>query len=504
MSVAAAAARNSAASLSQTTTRKRIVAVTGIGAVTPLGLTFVDSWKALLNQASGATSLEEALVQHQGLPDWLRDEELRLARELPCQVVAPVKDFALSSSSSTNVDFGKRSTARFIDFALAATHEAIQQSTGLADYITKANDEQRARIGVSMGSGMSAVREVAQAYNLVNPPRQSSLSDEESTPTRRQYRRLSPHFVPKVLTNSAAGRVSMLYGGMWGPNLAPSTACAAGAHALGHAWSAIVSGQADIMVAGGAEASVDPLSLAGFCQLRALATQYNHQPALASRPFDAQRNGFVLAEGAAVLILEDWQHAQERGFQGPPLAILSGYGASGDGFHVTAPDPAGRGAIRAMRGALQSTGGSIIEPSMVQYVNAHATSTPKGDEIEAQAIAECFGAGRSIGNDSDCSPLWVSSTKGSTGHLLGAAGALEAAFTVQALVDQVLPPTLNLETLNSKDVDDGGAIDFVRHVRQLEASTLHTALSNSFGFGGTNASLLFQSPDMVEAFDTNR
>lgn len=452
---------------------QRTVAVTGIGAITPLGLSFVDSWKALLKQTSGATTLEEALVEHQGLPDSLRDDELKLAMELPCQVVAPVKGFPSSSA-----EFGKRSTARFIEFSLHAAQEAVGQA-GMADFLTQATEEQRSRVGVSIGSGMSAVREVSQAFKLLNP-----VEADETSTRRRRYRRLSPHFVPKVLSNSAAGRVSMLYGGLWGPNLAPSTACTAGAHAIGHAWQAIMTGQADVMIAGGAEAAVDPISMAGFCQLRALATQYNDTPHEASRPFDKDRDGFVLAEGAAVLVLEDWKHAQQRGFQGPPLAILSGYGASGDGFHITAPDPAGRGAIRAMRGALASSG---RDASSVQYVNAHATSTPKGDEIEARAIVECLG-------DIDCrqSPLWVSSTKGSTGHLLGAAGALEAAFTIQSLVDQVLPPTLNLQSF---DNSQGEMLQHVLQAQKFESGDIRSALSNSFGFGGTNASLLFETAD---------
>lgn len=465
--------------LSTMAVRQRIVAVTGIGAVSPLGLSFVDSWQALLNRKSGATSLEEAIVQHQGLqPASLLDEELRLARNLPCQVVAPVKGFA-----SPSADFGKRTTARFLEFALKAATEAVQQA-GMADYLTNATDEQRSRIGVSMGSGMSSVREVAQAYKLINPPIHNEQDTDTSNVTqRRPYRRLSPHFVPKVLTNSASGRISMLYGGLWGPNLAPSTACAAGAHALGHAWQAIAMGQADVMLAGGTEAAVDPLSLAGFCQLRALSTQFNDRPAAASRPFDSDRDGFVLAEGAAVLVLEEWQHAQQRGVKSP-LAILSGYGASGDGFHVTAPDAAGRGAIRAMRGAL---GHRQFDAGTVQYVNAHSTSTPKGDEIEARAIAECLGNTR----DREA-PVWVSSTKGSTGHLLGAAGALEAAFTVQALVDQVLPPTLNLESLEDCNAQN---LEHVRDVKKVATGTLRSALTNSFGFGGTNASLLFEAPE---------
>lgn len=476
--------------------RQRIVAITGMGAVTPLGLCFADSWQALLEQTSGATTLEEALWHHQGLPKIMCEKEWKMARELPCQVVAPVKGFVASNNATA--EFGRRSTARFIEFALRATEEALQQA-GLNDHLTHATDEQRARIGVSIGSGMSAVREIGQAYQLLQPTDTPEEKDGgvavAAAPTRRPYRRLSPHFVPKVLPNSAAGRVSMLHGGLWGPNLAPSTACAAGAHALGHAWNAIQTGQADIMVAGGTEAAVEPLSIAGFCQLRALATQYNDTPAIASRPFDVHRNGFVLAEGAAILVLEDWQNAVDRGYQGLPLAVLSGYGASGDGFHVTAPDPAGQGAIRAMKGALTSSSfisqTTPIEPADIQYVNAHATSTPKGDEIEAYAIAEYLG--KAAGRER---PLWTSSTKGATGHLLGAAGALEAAYTVQSLKDQVLPGTLNLESVEDPSID---VIGYVRQVHRLadEGYRLDNAISNSFGFGGVNASLLFQSGEAV-------
>ena len=486
--VASPAKPSQHSSIMNTPILPRVVAVTGMGAVTPLGLTLVDSWHALLQQASGSTSLQQALLEHQGLPEVLQQEEWQIAQDLPCQVVAPVKGFISSSTStkSLSADFGKRSTARFIEFALQAADEAVKQA-GLDDYLQQITDKQRARIGVSIGSGMSAVREIGQAYRqLALTPEQQADNHGTPQPRRRPYRRLSPHFVPKVLPNSAAGRVSMQYQGLWGPNLAPSTACAAGAHAIGQAWQAIQTGQADVMLAGGSEAAVDPLSLAGFCQLRALATDFNDQPALASRPFDDRRSGFVLAEGSAVLVLEEWQHALQRGYQGPPLAFLTGYGASGDGFHVTAPDPAGRGARQAMASALTT---AQVEAAHVQYVNAHATSTPKGDEIEAQAIAELLGSAH--GRDS---PVYVSSTKGSTGHLLGAAGALEAAFTVQSLVHQTLPGTLNLENMEH-EIELGDSVQFLRQTQGLSTGTLTAALSNSFGFGGVNASLLFQSKD---------
>jgi 3-oxoacyl-[acyl-carrier-protein] synthase II len=308
---------------------------------------------------------------------------------------------------------------------------------------------------------MSGVRDIVEAARTVS---ESGL------------RRLSPHFVPKIMTNSAAGRLSLEYG-LQGPNHAVSTACAAGAHAIGDAVRCIQYNNADIMLAGGAEACIDPLSVAGFCRLRALSTSF--PPAEASRPFDRLRDGFVMGEGAGVMVFEEREHALQR--RAPILAELVGYGLTGDAYHVTAPDPEGRGAQRAMEMALESAG---LKAASIGYVNAHATSTPKGDEIEARAINRILG--QAGGRRTD---LYVSSTKGATGHLLGASGAVEAIVTVMTVYTGIIPPTCNL---NLDDMDESEKDVEFKHVTETLASDeLTTVMTNSFGFGGTNACLIF-------------
>jgi 3-oxoacyl-[acyl-carrier-protein] synthase II len=428
----------------------RRVVVTGMGAISPLGHTLSETWKALLSNQSGMTTLEEALVSHQSLSEQTLERELAIAKTLPCQVAAPVK----------NLENDNR-TARFVQMALVAGAEAMERSK-LLHWLEGDNDEtisteRKERVGACIGSGMSGVREIAGAV----------LTIEE-----KGLRRLSPHFVPKVLANSAAGRLSLEYG-LQGPNHAASTACAAGSHAIGDAMRCIQYGNADVMLAGGAEACIDPISMAGFCRLRALSTGF--APDESSRPFDQKRDGFVMGEGAAVLVLEELNHAKAR--NAPILAELTGYGLTGDAFHITAPDSDGRGAERAMRMAMGQAG---VEVSEIGYVNAHATSTPKGDEIEGRVID------RVLPMELRDSPLFVSGTKGATGHLLGAAGALEAAFTVMTLVDKIIPPTRNLETPE-------GDCHF-EHVRECkEVDSIRVAVNNSFGFGGTNASLVFKT-----------
>lgn len=467
------------------TSSSRRVVVTGLGAISPLGRSFRTSWEALRDQQSGIVSLTEALAC-QNLEESQLAHELDLVKRLPCQVAAPVRDCPSPDGR----------TARFVQFALRAAQDAIEQAQlnewlGLPNAgepnisaepdvldpnITDVKPEiqaRRERTGVCLASNMSSLREVAQAYQIL----------------QSNYRKLSPHFVPKVLANSAAGRVALQYH-LQGPNHAGATACAAGTHAIGDAFRFLQHGAADVMLAGGTEAAMDPLSLAGFCRLRALSTQYNETPRLASRPFDRHRDGFVMGEGAAVLVLEDLEHALRR--KAPILAEVTGYGLTGDAHHITAPDPHGRGAVRCMQQALeehhQHSQKHLTRPCPVQYVNAHATSTPKGDEIEANAIDQVFRAetGRQI------SPVWVSSTKGATGHLLGATGALEAAFGVQSLVDQCLIPTANLSDV---DLGDRNSLDHV-HLLQgadvLREPALEAVMSNSFGFGGTNASLVFR------------
>lgn len=424
----------------------RRVVVTGIGVVSPLGQTLAASWESLLENKHGMTSLEEAL-EHQQLSEKSLMRELKLAKLLPCQVAAPVK--GLESDSRT---------ARFVQMALMAGNEAAEQA-GLSQWLSNSeNDDiakqKRSRVGVCIGSGMSGVREISQALHTVE--------------SHNSIRRLSPHFIPKVLTNSASGRLSLELG-LMGPNLSPSTACAAGSHAIGDSMRFIKYGAADIMLAGGAEACIDPLSMAGFCRLRALSTSF--PPGESSRPFDALRDGFVMGEGAAVLVLEEAQHARERGAQ--IFAELAGYGCSGDAFHITAPDEKGYGAYQAISMALHEAG---LDGMDIDYVNAHATSTPKGDEIEAKVIDEV------CTNESTS----VSSTKGATGHLLGAAGAVEAAFTIQSLVKKVVPPTRNLSVFDFDSKSD-------YPTTAKEKPSMSVAISNSFGFGGTNASLVFRS-----------
>ena len=428
----------------------RRVVVTGIGAISPLGNTLADSWSALLSNQSGMTSLEDALLYHQHLSEEQLERELKIAKTLPCQVVAPVKNLIHDNR-----------TARFVQMALHAGAEAMEQAQLFPWLSDEADDElkmrRKYRIGACIGSGMSGVREISDAIHTIE---------------YQGLRRLSPHFVPKVLANSAAGRLSMEYG-LHGPNHAASTACAAGSHAIGDAMRCIQYGNADIMLAGGAEACIDPISMAGFCRLRALSTGFG--PDESSRPFDEKRDGFVMGEGSAVLVLEEFSHAQSRGV--PILAELIGYGLSGDAFHITAPDTEGRGAERAMRMALDQ---ARVVPSQVGYVNAHATSTPKGDEIEGRVID------RVLPLDQRDHSLFVSGTKGATGHLLGAAGALEAAFTVMSLVDRIIPPTKNLESPESPS-------NFEHVYEQMTVESLRVAVSNSFGFGGTNASLVFKA-----------
>lgn len=494
--------------------RRRVV-VSGMGAVSPLGTTLVDSWKQIIGsndnnndddghqqrrrtKSCGVTTLEEALSIHQDLSPDRFEREWKIARSLPCQVAAPVKDLK-DAFLEKDPRCNPRTTARFIQLALLAGSEAMQQAD-LINWVKNDDGEEkeltandynykgtrRERFGVCVGSGMSGVRDIVSAWDTVN--------------LGGGIRKLSPHFIPKVLTNSASGRLSLEYG-LRGPNLAPSTACAASAHAIGDAVRTIRSGAADLMLAGGSEASIEPLGLAGFCRLRALSTSFNNSPTESSRPFDSARDGFVMGEGSAILVLEELEHAKERirrsNGTARILAEVTGYAATGDSFHVTAPDEAGRGAERAMMLALEDDAQLAIGQVPIGYVNAHATSTPKGDQIEAAVVDRVLRFHHNkrdiLSDAASMTQHYMSSTKGATGHLLGAAGALEAAFTVMTLIDQMIPPTLNL---NQPDDDNVSQPKSFRHVsggRAIKPSTdLQSAISNSFGFGGTNASLVFR------------
>ena len=366
------------------------------------------------------------------------------ASAFACQVAAEVRDFdPLQFVEKKEV----KKMGRFIHFALAASDEAMKMS-GLE--ITPENAE---HVGVHIGSGIGG-------FDVIEREHKALL---EGGP-----RKISPFFIPASIVNLAAGHVSMRYGAK-GPNEATATACTTSAHSVGDSFRIIQHGDADVMIAGGAEAAITPMGVGGFAAMRALSTR-NDDPERASRPWDKDRDGFVIGEGAGILILEELEHAKKRG--ATILAEIVGYGMSSDAYHMTQPAPEHEGGFRVMRNALRDAG---LEPSAVGYVNAHGTSTPIGDTLEAHAIRNLFGK-----------KIPVSSTKSMTGHLLGGAGGLEAGVTVLALRDQILPPTINLQ---NQDPDTDG-MDFVPN--QARQVSFEYAMSNSFGFGGTNGALLFK------------
>lgn len=405
----------------------RRVVITGIGLLCALGNTTASVWQALLAGKSGVDRIT-------GFD----------ASNFACQIAAEVKQFdPLQFIEKKEV----KKMGRFIHFALAASDEALKMS-GLQ--ITPENAE---RVGVHIGSGIGG-------FDIIER--------EHSALIEGGPRKISPFFIPAAIINLAAGQVSMKYGAK-GPNEATATACTTSAHSVGDSFRIIQHGDADVMIAGGAEAAITPMGVGGFAAMRALSTR-NDDPAHASRPWDRDRDGFVIGEGAGILIMEELEHARKRG--APILAEIVGYGMSSDAYHMTQPAPEHEGGFRVMRNALRDAG---LEPSAVGYVNAHGTSTPIGDTLEAHAIRNLFGK-----------KLAVSSTKSMTGHLLGGAGGLEAGITVLALREQILPPTINLE---SQDPDTDG-MDFVPN--QARKVSVEYAMSNSFGFGGTNGALLFK------------
>ncbi|TPX45834.1 hypothetical protein SeLEV6574_g03617 [Synchytrium endobioticum] len=430
----------------------RRVAVTGLGLVTPVGVGAQHAWTRLLAGKCGIVSLKGQT----------HSSTCAKYDDLPSQVagLVPVHADGIKHGFWRVEDWMPRSdekkTAPFIHYAVAAAHQALEDAGWKAE-----TDEQKVRTGVCIGSGIGSIEEV---YNTAVAYRDNGL------------RRVNPYFVPKILTNMAAGHVSIRFG-LQGPNHSCATACATGAHSIGDAARFIQHGDADVMLAGGTESSVSPFAMSGFCRARALSTTYNDSPSQSSRPFDRDRDGFVIGEGAGILILEELSHAKARNAR--IYAELKGYGASGDAYHITAPSEDGRGAARAMRRALAQGGVGVDQ---VDYVNAHATSTNLGDLAETLAIKSVFD-GPWIDN------IAVSSTKGATGHLLGAAGAVEAIFTILSIYHNVLPPSLNLHNLQVQFTLDYVALqarDLKPHGKQVRA-----ALNNSFGFGGTNCSLLF-------------
>jgi len=410
----------------------RRVVVTGIGVVSPLGNDLATTWDGLKNGRSGIGRIT------------LLDPE-----PYPCQIAGEVKDFDPSPFFSNPKD--ARRADRYAHFGIAAAKMALEDS-GMDPAAVNGD-----RIGVMVGSGIGGL---------------STVEREHTVLLERGPSKVSPFVIPMMISNIASGMISMEYG-FGGPNMAIVTACATSNHSIGEAWRMIKFGDAEAFLCGGAEATILPMGLSGFSNMRALSTR-NEEPQRASRPFDKGRDGFVMGEGAGVLMIEELEHAKARGAE--IYAELVGYGSSGDAYHMTSPHPDGSGARRCMEMALHHAG---LNPDQVDYVNAHGTSTPVGDVAETKAIKATFG-------DYAKNGLLVSSTKSMTGHLLGAAGGLEIAACIMAIKEGVVPPTINLE-----DPEEGCDLDYVAKVaREVKVAT---ALSNSFGFGGHNASLLVKA-----------
>jgi len=418
----------------------RRVVVTGMGMVTPLGCGVETTWQRILEGRSGARRIDTFETS-----------------DLPCKIACMVPR-GNGSDGTFNPDQWmepkeQRKVDPFIIYAMSAARQALDD----ADWKPQTADDQFAT-GVMIGSGIGGVGGIAEGAILVK---------------ERGPRKLSPFFIPGRIINLASGYVSIEFG-LKGPNSAVVTACSTGSHAIGDAGRMIALGDADVMVAGGAESPVDRLSLAGFAACRALSTGFNETPTRASRPYDRDRDGFVMGEGAGALVLEEYEHAKRRGAK--IYAELIGYGMSGDAFHITAPSPDGEGAFRCMQAAIKRAG---ISPGDIDYINAHGTST-MADTIELAAVE------RVVGNAAG--KIAMSSTKSSIGHLLGAAGAVEAIFSILAIRDQIAPPTINLDNPSVET-----PIDLVPH--QPRRRDIKVALSNSFGFGGTNATLVLRAVD---------
>jgi len=417
----------------------RRVVVTGLGLVTPLGADVETAWGNILAGKSGA-----ARITHFDPTDY--------ACKVACEVKPATHEYGFDPGKRVDHKV-QRQVDPFIVYGIDAAGQALEDA-GLTD----ASEEERYRIGVSIGSGIGGL---------------PGIEKESVVLHERGPRRVSPHFVHGRLINLISGQVSIKYG-LMGPNHAVVTACSTGAHSIGDAARMVALGDADVMVAGGAEAAICPIGIAGFAQARALSTNFNDAPERASRPYDRDRDGFVMGEGAGVVILEEYERAKARG--ATIYAELIGYGMSGDAYHVTAPHPEGAGGYRAMEMALKR---AELDPIDIDYINAHGTSTPMGDELELGAVRRLFG--NAVANVS------MSSTKSAIGHLLGGAGAVEAIFCILALRDQVVPPTINLDNPS----DGTAGVDLVP--RQAKERKVRAVLNNSFGFGGTNASLVMRA-----------
>ena len=407
----------------------RRVVVTGLGTINPLGKNVSTSWNSLINSKSGISKITKFEVDN-----------------FPCKIAGLIDDSEINSEIVSKRD--QRKIDRFITLGLIAAAEAIKDS-GFSS-----TDESSIRSGVMVGSGIGGLDTIYK---------NSSILDNQG------IRKISPFFIPSSLINLLSGHISILYN-LKGPNSSPVTACATGTHAIGDSFTIIKNNKADLMVCGGAEAAICPLGISGFSAARALCDTFNDQPEKGSRPWDKDRSGFVMGEGAGVLVLEELSHAQKRNAK--IYGEVKGYGMSGDAFHITKPSEDGNGGYRAMKMALEE---SQLNPDQIEYVNAHGTSTQVGDMIELSAVERLFGNNKN---------LLMSSNKSAIGHLLGAAGAVEAVFSLMSMQKKILPPTLNLENPDTKS-----NINLIPHMSITKP--VKNVISNSFGFGGTNASLIF-------------
>jgi 3-oxoacyl-[acyl-carrier-protein] synthase II len=406
----------------------RRVVVTGLGTINPLGNTVNQSWKALIESSSGISRINSFDVA-----------------DYPCKIAGSINDSLIDENIVSLRD--QRKVDRFITLGLIAAYEAVLDSGFVS------SEENEERCGVMVGSGIGGLDTIYK---------NSSVLDNQG------IRKISPFFIPSSLINLLSGHISIKYK-FKGPNSSPVTACATGTHAIGDSFTLIKNDKADVMICGGAEAAICPLGIAGFSAARALCDTFNEQPTKGSRPWDRNRSGFVMGEGAGVLVLEELEHAKKRNAK--IYAEVKGYGMSGDAFHITKPSEDGSGGYRAMKMALKE---SKLNSDDIDYVNAHGTSTPVGDLIELSAVEKLISKRN----------LFMSSNKSAIGHLLGAAGAVEAVFSIKSLVDKVLPPTLNLD-----NPDTNTHINLIPH--NAIQNRINNVLSNSFGFGGTNASLIF-------------
>ena len=414
----------------------RRVVVTGIGMCSPLGFGYEHCWKSLISSKSGIRKLSGFETE---------DLKSKIGGQLVLEGDSSLFPENVIESKE------KKKIEPFIEYALIAAKEAIDDSGWIADDDYKSN-----RTGVMVGSGIGGLDGIRKSAENLN----------------KSPRKISPFFIPSCLINLASGHISIKFN-FKGPNHSVVTACASGAHAIGDSYRMIVNGDADVMISGGTESACTRFGIAGFCAMRALSTNYNESPEEASRPWDKDRDGFVLSEGSGIVVLEEYEHARKRSAK--IYAELVGYGLSGDAYHPTAPASDGDGGYRAMDMALKNAN---VHTDDIEYINAHGTSTPLGDEIEFNAVKRLF--------QKNSKQLFMSSTKSSTGHLLGASGSIEAIFSVLSIKDSIIPPTLNLENVSENCV----GINLVPKL-SIEKN-INFALSNSFGFGGTNVSLIFK------------